>query len=297
MRVRNILLLWFLLSVPVFATDFKFVQFDVPGALLTRPFGVNERGDIVGLYRDANGNHGFVRYVGGIYESIDIPGASFTNASSINNRGDIVGRWTDLAGNNRGYLRTRDGQINDLILPSPCVVSKLPTVPHGINDAGDIVGRCFDSSGDEHGFLLGGDGTFSTIDYPGAVTTDAWMITNSGEIVGDYSGSDGLVHGYVRTPEGQFRTVDYPAVPNTSARCINQRGDIAGVYRMSLNSNPQTQVGDQGFLLLKDKFVSVGYPHNGVAIGHLALSTGGLLVGDFIDNAGNEHGFAAIEAH
>ena len=34
---------------------------DVPGAILTEAFGINERGDIVGVYEDAAGLHGFLR--------------------------------------------------------------------------------------------------------------------------------------------------------------------------------------------------------------------------------------------
>jgi hypothetical protein len=44
----------FLLSRGVFSS------IDVPGAILTNAFGINERGEIVGVYEDAAGFHGFV---------------------------------------------------------------------------------------------------------------------------------------------------------------------------------------------------------------------------------------------
>jgi probable HAF family extracellular repeat protein len=293
-RLIKVLLFFSVFGLPILAADFKFVQFDVPGALLTRPFGVNARGQIVGLYRDANGNHGFLRDIDGTYVAIDVPGAVFTNATGVNARGDIVGRWTDSNGNNHAYQRTVDGQFTLFDPASPCVVSKSQTVPHGINDEGEIVGRCFDASGKELGFLRYLDGSFSVFAVPGSSTTDAWMLTNAGEIVGDYSDSVG-VHGYVLALDGQFTSFDFPGAGITSGRWINERGDITGVYRIPLDDNPQTKIGDQGFLLRGQDFVTIGYPAHGVAIGDLTINDHGLLVGGFIDEAGKEHGFAAIQ--
>src|ERR1700758_4151967 len=81
--------------LPLLAADFKFVPFDVPGAMSTGPRGINARGEIVGLYLDSgNTGHGFLLDYGK-YKTIDFPGATFTNAVGINAQGDIVGRWTD----------------------------------------------------------------------------------------------------------------------------------------------------------------------------------------------------------
>jgi len=41
-------------------SDDGFVTLDVPGSTLTVGRGVNSRGDIVGVYNDAAGAHGFV---------------------------------------------------------------------------------------------------------------------------------------------------------------------------------------------------------------------------------------------
>jgi len=43
------------------ASAFNFTTIDVPGALITAPFGIKRAGSIVGLYTDAAGNaHGFL---------------------------------------------------------------------------------------------------------------------------------------------------------------------------------------------------------------------------------------------
>jgi hypothetical protein len=36
------------------------MQLDVPGAIGTVAFGINASGDIVGLFGDSTGNHGFL---------------------------------------------------------------------------------------------------------------------------------------------------------------------------------------------------------------------------------------------
>ena len=55
------------------------------------------------------------------------------------------------------------------------------------------------------GFLLGAasnvlaDGhTFTSIDFPGAASTQAWGITLSGDIVGVYVSADKATHGFLK---------------------------------------------------------------------------------------------------
>ena len=294
-RLIKTVLISLALSLPLLAVEFKFVQFDVPDARLTRPFGVNASAQIVGLYRDSsNAPHGFLRNLDGTYTTIDYPGATFTNASGINARGDIVGRWTDAGGKNHGYLLTPDGSFTSFDPTAPCVVTTLQTVAHGINDIGDIVGRCFDANGKELGWLWRHDGTFKILDDPSYLTTDAHMVTNRDEIVGDYSDTLHVVHGFTWTDAGGFVTLDFPGNP-TGVRAMNERGDITGVYGTGA-------VGTRyhGFLLRNGVFETVDYPgsvDNGAPPtgGTLVINNSGLIVGGFVDANGKEHGFAAIQ--
>lgn len=290
--MKRALLIAFLWSAPgltALALDLDFVQLDVPGALLTRPFGASVRGAIVGLYRDTAGNHGFVRSPDGAYEPIDVPEATFTNATSINARGDVVGRWTDGSGHHHAYLRRADGQLTLFDPPGPCVVSsgRNQTVPHGIDDRGDIVGRCFDSAGKELGWLWSHDGTFTILDDPAFQTTDAWMVTNDGVVVGDYSDASGFVHGYTWTVDGGFVTVDFPG-NQTGLRAMNARGDVTGIYSATLDAPAH------GFLLRDGVFTTVDYPDSADGGGTLVITDRGLFVGGFVDAGGREHGFMAI---
>jgi uncharacterized membrane protein len=68
-----------------------FTSIDVPGATVTQVSGVNDVGQIVGVYYDGS-LHGFL-YDGTSFETIDVPGAFLTAVTGINNAGQIVGRY------------------------------------------------------------------------------------------------------------------------------------------------------------------------------------------------------------
>jgi probable HAF family extracellular repeat protein len=71
----------------------KFTRIDFPGASLTVASGINNRGQVVGGYLDAEGRpHGFL-WDKGRFTTIDVPGAPNTVAFGINDRGQIVGTY------------------------------------------------------------------------------------------------------------------------------------------------------------------------------------------------------------
>lgn len=85
--------------------DGVFNDFMVPGSVQTAAWDINPRGDIVGVYRNAAGFHGFVR-TGTGYTTLDAPGASATRAFGTNARGDVVGIYV-LGGVTHGFLMVR----------------------------------------------------------------------------------------------------------------------------------------------------------------------------------------------
>ena len=56
----------------------------------TNPIGINDKGQIVGVYTDSSGPHGFI-YDNGTYTTIDDPSGGGTALLGINNAGEIVG--------------------------------------------------------------------------------------------------------------------------------------------------------------------------------------------------------------
>src|SRR5262245_40467664 len=68
--------------------------------------GINDLGQIVGTYDDANGTHSFL-YNAGVFTTIDAPGVNIhTFAHGINNNSQIVGTLNDFSPGNHGFLLT-----------------------------------------------------------------------------------------------------------------------------------------------------------------------------------------------
>jgi hypothetical protein len=122
------------------------------------------------------------------------------------------------------------------------------TVANGVNPGGDIVGLFLDGVGGQHGFLLSA-GQFTTIDFPGAVSTSVNGIGPSGDIVGSYTapytlrvsntapvdspaycpaaGSAACIKGFLYS-HGKFSTVLFPGHPGAVPQRISPDGDIYG---------------------------------------------------------------------
>src|SRR5436309_14963237 len=71
--------------------------------------------------------------------------------------------------------------------------------------------------------------TYTTIDFPGAITTDPNGINSSGEIVGSYADGTGAGHGF-HFKDGAFTAINVPSAARTDVISINARGDIAGFF-------------------------------------------------------------------
>jgi hypothetical protein len=72
--------------------DGVFKPLVVPASNLTAAWDVNPAGEVVGVYRDAGGFHGFALIAGG-YVPIDVPGATATRAFGTNSAGVVVGSF------------------------------------------------------------------------------------------------------------------------------------------------------------------------------------------------------------
>jgi uncharacterized membrane protein len=127
-----------------------FTTIDFPGAIFTGPGDINDRGQIVGLYLDADFNaHGFL-LDHGTFTTIDFPSATpeFTSLSSINNLGQIVGGYYDFSSNTFHSFLLDNGAFTTIDLPGA-----ISTVVGTINDRDQITGSYDDASGVAHGFV------------------------------------------------------------------------------------------------------------------------------------------------
>jgi probable HAF family extracellular repeat protein len=173
------------------------VFINVPGALSTSAFRLNDNSEVVGYYESANRTtHGFI-WSNGVFQTIDLPHLVQTFPRGINNLKQVVGDYTDSTGQNHGFIRYPDGSFSHIDFPGAQA-----TFPSDINDDGQIVGGYRDAQGLFHGFLFKGGRFFTVVvPFPNSRTT-VQGINQKGQIVGAYGQSNSTnSEGFVATPE------------------------------------------------------------------------------------------------
>ncbi len=119
----------------------------VEGSFATIVYGLNDRGDLVGVYfPDSGPARGFLRR-DGKFTDITVLGALHTEARDINRTGEIVGMYSDASGLYNGFVLS-NGRYSRIRYPGA-----VQTRPFGINDAGEITGCYVDARGIYHGFM------------------------------------------------------------------------------------------------------------------------------------------------
>ncbi len=114
--------------------DGVYSTFDFPSSIGTHPTGINDHGDIVGMWKDSNNLvHGFL-LKDGSFSSIDAPGAINSKAEGINDAGEVVGRYLDSNSVQHGFVLWKGFYA---ILDFPGATDSGAV---GLNDHGQIVG-------------------------------------------------------------------------------------------------------------------------------------------------------------
>jgi probable HAF family extracellular repeat protein len=143
----------------------QFVPVDVSGATGTFPLDINNHGQMVGVYDDADGvSHGFL-LTEGRFVTIDHPdaagafaGVAGTVAFGINDRGQIVGTY--IASEPHGFLIDR-GRFFPIEGPDA-----VTTIPVEINNRGQISVQTSHPDGSTPQYLLE-RGSFTPVAFPG----------------------------------------------------------------------------------------------------------------------------------
>jgi probable HAF family extracellular repeat protein len=164
------------------------VTFGFPGESVW-PSAINDAGQIVGYYDDANSSTAFL-YQNGAFTTLAYPGALATQPTGINSAGDIVGGWVDSAKIARAFL-LKDGIYANVNYPFAA-----QTFLYGINDSDDMVGWAFD---------VPDFGTFSFVCVGGAfyqedITAGSlylYAIANNGDVAGAVYDLLGNAHGVI----------------------------------------------------------------------------------------------------
>jgi len=208
-------------------SNFQFL--DSTGSSSTEIFGINTRGDLVGVYRDSSGaSHAFLLSNGEL-SIIDVPGAFNTIPFGINSEGDITGAYDYNCCVSHGFLLSRSTLTTIDVPPSGTVW----TVPQRINPEDEIVGVYSGTNYPNHGFLLS-RGTFttpSTRQMRELSEVKCLALTRKEILSGfqDYPTAAFVFHGFLLS-DGTFTVFDVPGANSTTSRAVSPSGNIVGTY-------------------------------------------------------------------
>jgi probable HAF family extracellular repeat protein len=186
-------------------------------ATFVSPFGVNNKGEIAGRLREANGQNTAFFYDHGSMSVIGNPG---DQAFAINNRGQVTGISNVAIGPTHGFLYFR-GKRTDLCATSGALCG----TGFAINDAGHIAGG---AAASDNGAALWNGASWRDLGVP-AGDTDALAlgINVFDEVVGHSGSSAGTTHAFLWN--GSFTILPCPSGSTTcEAMSINNAGTIVG---------------------------------------------------------------------
>ena len=220
----------------------------MPGAKQTFAEDIDKQGDIIGVYYDNDGTHGFIRRADGVFQFFSgpdnaLPGGMSANGLitggipqdrafigtlegavmpfyvreihspsglDINSTGEVAGFGTGLTQADRAFFRNANGRVRKFDAPGAGTASGLGTRALAIAEDGTICGTVTTRRGRIHGFLRDKHGNVTVFDPPRAKATVAIAIARDGTVMGSYLDSGVVWHAYMRAPDGSFASFDAP---------------------------------------------------------------------------------------
>jgi parallel beta-helix repeat protein len=261
-------------------TNFEVI--DYPGAAATFVYGINDAGDIVGMYQTPDQKrHGFLLR-GGRFTTIDYPGATGTWAHAVNASGDVAGVYADSANLQHGYALS-NGNFKAIDFPGAG-----QTMIYGMNSRGDLTGMYFapgDTSKHFGWVLLGG--RYFTIDHPSPnnMSCGTW-IGEDGEVGGHVKEKNGAYHGYI-WKDGKFTLIPIEGGAAwqywDSIYGVDAAGQILATYTDARGKQ-------RGVLIREGVHTTFDVPGSQRTRAQ-AINRSGQVVGLFADGRGVTHGF------
>lgn len=217
------------------AQTYTFTDLGHASGVASAAAGINNSGQVVGLYADSNNLNHAVTWTGG--QAIDLGTASsnwgyggFSNpwgmsgsAISINDAGQIAWTSTDISNASHATV-WRDGVATDLL-----TLGGAQSEARGINQAGQIIGQAQNANGVWQA-VVWNNGQPAELGAPSG--TAAWQanaINNTGQVVGDGRNADNRLQP-IMWSEGVATNLDAPWTHSYQihAHGINDLGQVVG---------------------------------------------------------------------
>lgn len=188
------------------------------GGRYADPYGINDRGDVVGsIFISPGESHPFL-YRDGVMTDLSGSLGTDSTINAINNSSQMAVNCYNSQGESRAFFYDQ-GSLVDLGGVGGA------TVAHAINSYGDIVVSSDTTDGVAHGYVWR-NGTMTDLGSLNGKNTYVSSINDAGQIVGGFSFSPGSVHAFLYE-NGNMRDITGPynyMVPDA----INNSGDIVG---------------------------------------------------------------------
>ncbi len=210
-------------------------ELQVPGAVSTEGWNINQDGSVVGHYDSADGRrHGFIARpfavdpepeppaIEGYYtfESINVPGVDFLEVAASNDFGGY-------AGNARlpGSWKTVGFTLIDGVFATYDFPGSVSTYFYALGNDGKAAGHYRNRDGGYHGVVLE-DGELRQYDFPGAAETHIYGISDeTGALSGNVVDEAGVSHAF-----SGDQIISFPGAINTYGDFVNAAGAVVGSY-------------------------------------------------------------------
>jgi hypothetical protein len=261
--------------------------------------GINDDGRIAGYFGSGAAGHpnkGYlVRDAARSFVGENVPNSVQTQVTGINNVGATVG-FSSRANNanqvndNTGFV-LRGGAFRSVSFPAKDNANPPVNQLLGINDDDIATGFYTDSAGNNHGYTYNTRrGAFTPVTVPGSAGVTTAAINDRDQVTGFDTTAAGATQGFVRDSSGKITSLAYPGAGMTQALGLNNRGEVVGAYQVGSGGAAATH----GFTwTAKGGFKTVDDPDGMGTTTVNGVNDAGVLVGFYVDAAGNTHGMLA----
>ena len=228
------------------------VQF--PGSVSTEGWDINEDSSIVGHYDSPDGRrHGFIArtkvadkvpvtsddfiYT---FESINVPGVDFLAVAASSDFEDYAGYTRSIDTGKEIAFTLIDGVFKTYDFPG-----SQKTHFYALGNNGRAAGHYQDSNGLYHGVIVEPDGEMRQYDFPNAVQTEIFGISDAtGALTGNFIDAAGVRRGFsgdliIEHPDASATYTDFV---NASGFMVGSYIDAEGIYRAYVRTANNTFV-------------------------------------------------------
>jgi probable HAF family extracellular repeat protein len=248
----------------------------LPGGGASRPYGINDNAQIVGLAFTNQGQHSFLWQAGTGMQDLGPLGGPYSVGQGINDSGLVVGGSNQhLAAGPSFAWSWKNGTVQNL-----GTLGGTLSEATGVNNSGQIVGGATNSGNMDRAFLWQSGSGMQDLGTLGGPTSYAWAINDNGQVAGDADTPSSGTHAYIwQAGAGMKDLGTFPSGGNSVADAINNHAQLAGIAETSSGLHHaflwQSGSGmlDLGTLSGQESFAR-GIDDNGQIVGEATVSSG-----------------------